>query len=110
MQAYHEATETATMPVWVLQRECKITGYARRSTVERSLDTGSIPVSGTKLPHLIIFWCLVKSVGSQLFEISRGCHYVAEWSSQVSSSGPYPEGHRFESYLRNQLGKYTAGN
>lgn len=47
MQAYDEATETATVSARVPQRECQITDYARRSTVEGSLDTGSIPVYST---------------------------------------------------------------
>lgn len=47
MQAYDEATETVTVSVRVPQRECKSTEYARRSTVEGSLDTGSIPVYST---------------------------------------------------------------
>ena len=44
MQAYHEATETAALSVRMPQRECLSIDYARRSTGERSLDTGSIPV------------------------------------------------------------------
>ena len=44
MQAYDEATETVTVSVRAPQRECQIIDYARRSTVEGSLDTGSIPV------------------------------------------------------------------
>lgn len=47
MQAYDEATKTATVSLRVLRRECKNKDYARRSTVEGSLDTGSIPVYST---------------------------------------------------------------
>ena len=47
MQAYDEATETVTVSVRAPQRECQTTDYARRSTVEGSLDTGSIPVYST---------------------------------------------------------------
>lgn len=56
MQAYHEATETVTVSVRVPQRECENADYARRSTVEESLDTGSIPVYSTsgKSADLII--------------------------------------------------------
>lgn len=48
MQAYDEATETVTVSVRAPQRECQTTDYARRSTVEGSLDTGSIPVYSTR--------------------------------------------------------------
>ena len=44
---YYEATETAALSVRMPQRECFSIDYARRSTGERSLDTGSIPVYST---------------------------------------------------------------
>ena len=42
--AYDEATETVTVFISELQRECQIMNYARRRTGDWFLDTGSTPV------------------------------------------------------------------
>jgi len=42
--AYDEATETVTVFIPELQRECQIMNYARRRTGDWFLDTGSTPV------------------------------------------------------------------
>ena len=46
--AYDEATETVTVFIPELQRECQIMNYARRRTGDWFLDTGSTPVWSTK--------------------------------------------------------------
>ena len=45
--AYDEATETVTVFIPELQRECQIMNYARRRTGDWFLDTGSTPVRST---------------------------------------------------------------
>lgn len=53
--AYDEATETVTVFIPELQRECQIMNYARRRTGDWFLDTGSIPVRSTikKVPEIL---------------------------------------------------------
>ena len=46
--AYDEATETVTVFIPELQRECQIMNYARRRTGDWFLDTGSTPVYSIK--------------------------------------------------------------
>ena len=68
-QAYYEATEPVRMLVFVRQRECQITDYDSRSTWDRFLDAGSIPVCG------IIFFSeiFVKSMFARISEFFVLC-------------------------------------
>ena len=59
-QAYYEATEPVRMLVFVRQRECQITDYDSRRTVNGLLDTGSTPVystikKGFEIPYFMVF-------------------------------------------------------